>query len=88
MSEAPTPGVSSAAPPVAAAEANGQLIVSLAIVSVLGVLGVGLIIAGCLTGGWATLGTGIGTTIGALANALTAPTGVANAIRAAKPPAP
>jgi len=65
-----------------AADTNGQLIVSLAIVVVLGLVGIGLIIAGCLTKDWSSLAGGIGTVIGALANALTAPTGIANVLRA------
>jgi hypothetical protein len=76
-----------AAPP-AAAETNGQLIVSLTIVIVLGLLGGGLIVAGALGNQWAALAGIIGTIAGALAQALTAPSGIANVLRANTAAAP
>jgi hypothetical protein len=83
MSDQPTPSQGAPARPPAA-ETNGQLIVSLAIVGVLGSVAVGLIVAGCITGKWDQVGTGIGTAIGALATALNAPTGISNMVRAIK----
>lgn len=77
-----TSAPSAGAPPVPAAEANGQLIVSLTIVVILGLMGLGLIVSGVITREWGVLGGGIGTVIGALANALTAPTGIGNVLRA------
>lgn len=77
------------APPTAspppAAEANGQLIVALTTVLILGALGGGLIALGLKTEGAAILGS----IVGALANSLNSPTGVGNVIRTAvatKPP--
>lgn len=69
-----------------AAEANGQLIVALAIVVTMGVLGLALVIAGCVTKQWAVAMGGIGPIVGSLATALNAPTGIANAVRASKAP--
>lgn len=69
---------------VPAADANGQLIVAMAIVAVLGLTSIGLIVAGCITGRWDVLGIPIGTAIGSLATALNAPTGITSALRASK----
>lgn len=69
--------------PVPAAEANGQLIVSLAIVIGLVLLGAGLIVAGCVTKDHGLAWGGVGTIIGALATALNAPSGVTSTVRAA-----
>lgn len=77
MSEPVTP-----TPKPPAADANGQLIVSLAIVLVLGALGGGLILVGMKAEGYAVLGT----IVGALANSLTAPTGIGNVLRSASKP--
>lgn len=71
-------------PAVPAAEANGQLIVALAIVVALGLIALGLIVAGIITGHWDVLAGGIGAAIGAMATALNAPTGISNALRASK----
>lgn len=80
-----TPPVAPVAAPPPAADANGQLIVALAIVIVLGLLGGGLVIAGVLDKtSWAALAGIIGTIAGALAQALTAPSGIGNVIRSAK----
>lgn len=86
----PAPKKADAPPvtPVPAESPNAQLIVALSIVASLGATGIGLIVAGCLTGQWAVLSGGIGTIIGALATALNAPTGIANVLRSAKGPAP
>lgn len=80
MSEPPSPAAPAAADPapIPPADANGQLIVSLAIVVILGGIGVGLIFTGLKTEGAAILGS----IVGALANALTAPTGIGNVLRA------
>lgn len=72
-----TPAVDLPKPP--AADANGQLIVSLATVIILGALGGGLILAGMKTEGAAILGS----IVGALANSLNSPTGIGNVIRGA-----
>lgn len=69
---APTP---TAKPP--AAEANGQLIVALAIV--LGLVAVALLLAHA-----GKNDTAVGAIIGALATALNAPTGIGNVLRANK----
>lgn len=69
-------------PPIPAADANGQLIVSMAIVTILGALGIGLVISAVITKDWTQAGVGLGTIIGVLGNALTAPTGIANVLRA------
>ena len=61
------------APP--AAEANGQLIVALAIV-------VGLVIVAVLLAWQGKNDTAVGAIIGALATALNAPTGIGNVLRA------
>lgn len=79
MSESPTPPPDTTKPP--AADANGQLIVSLAIVGAMTIMGVGLLVAGLISDKWEILGTGVGTLIGALANALTAPSGISNVVR-------
>lgn len=75
-------------PPLPSAETNGQLIVSLAIVAILGFLGLALVVAGVMTGKWDVLAGGIGTVIGALGTALNAPSGIGSVLRAnnAKPP--
>lgn len=74
------PTVTPPAPP--AAEANGQLIVSLATVVILGALGGGLMVGGLKTEGAAILGS----IVGALANSLNSPTGIGNVIRGAVTP--
>ena len=68
--------------PLSGAEANGQLIVALAIVGILALLGVGLLVAGVMTGKWDVLAGGIGTIIGALGTALNAPSGIGSVLRA------
>lgn len=68
------------------AESSNQLVVALAIVGVLGMLGMGLIIGGIMDKNWADLGVGIGAIVGALSNALAAPSGVSSVIRASKTP--
>jgi hypothetical protein len=73
---------------VPAAERNGQLIVSLAIVGVLGLLGGGLIWAGWAMRDKSLASVGVATIIGALSNALTAPSGIGNVIRTAVGPKP
>jgi multisubunit Na+/H+ antiporter MnhG subunit len=70
------------------ADKNGQLIVSSAIVGVLGTLGMGLIVSAVLMKDWTQAGIAIGTIVGALGNALTAPSGIGNVIRSAKTVAP
>jgi hypothetical protein len=75
---------------IPSADANGQLIVSGAIVAVMGVIALALIIAAGITRDWSIAGLAIGTIIGALATALNAPTGITSALRAsaaAKPDA-
>lgn len=75
--------------PPAAAETNGQLIASLAIVAVLGMMGVALVVAGVVTEKWDVLAGGIGAIIGGLSSALNAPSGIGNVLRAnsaSKPP--
>lgn len=67
-------------------ESSNQLIVALSIVAVLGLLGMGLIIGGIIDKNWADLGVGIGAIVGALSNALAAPSGVASVIKASKAP--
>jgi predicted Co/Zn/Cd cation transporter (cation efflux family) len=62
---------------------NAQLIVALAIVAAVTVIALGLIVAGVLTRQWTVFSGGVFTAIGALATALNAPTGVANALAAA-----
>lgn len=74
-----SPGVAQNIP---AADANGQLIVSLAIVVVLGAVALGLIIASAATKDWTFAAGAIGAIIGALATALNAPTGITSALRA------
>jgi len=80
----PASAPAAASAPVPAAEKNGQLIVSLAIVVAMVVIAVGLIIAGAIAKDGASITAGVFTIIGALASALNAPTGVANALRAVK----
>jgi predicted Co/Zn/Cd cation transporter (cation efflux family) len=63
--------------------ANAQLITALTIVAAITVIAVGLIVAGVLTRQWTVFSGGVFTAIGALATALNAPTGVANALAAA-----
>lgn len=76
------------------ADANGQLIVALAIVAVLGLLGLALIVAALVTQDWSSAPAIIGTIVGALATALNAPSGIGNVLRASaaaqpqSPPAP
>lgn len=67
-------------------ESSNQLIVALAIVAVLGLIGVGLIIGGIVNNSWAAVGTGIGAVVGALSNALSAPSGIGSVIKASKAP--
>lgn len=71
-------------PQVPAADKNGQLIVSLAIVAVLGVVALGLIVAAIVTTDWTFAAGAIGAIIGALATALNTPSGITNALRASK----
>lgn len=68
--------------------ADAQLIVALAIVVVLGGIAAGLIVAACITKDWTLAAGAVGTIIGALATALNAPTGIANALRATTPAQP
>lgn len=74
--------------PVPSADKNGQLIVSLAIVVVLGTIAVALIVAAKMTHDWTFAAGAIGAIVGALATALNTPTGTPNALRASKDPAP
>lgn len=67
-----------------AAETNGQLIVALLIVVMLGILGTFMVIAGAITHEWPVLTGGIGTIIGILGTALNTPTGIGNVLRASK----
>lgn len=83
MSDPDTPPAPPAARPPAA-DVNGQLIASTFIVAVLGILGVGLLISACITKDWTQAGVALGAVIGSLGNALTAPTGVGNVLRAGK----
>lgn len=85
MSESPTPAVIvTTEPKPPAADVNGQLIVSVVIVLVLGLLGGGLLLVGYELKDLDKATVGVATIIGALANSLTAPTGVANVLRAGK----
>lgn len=77
MSESQDPAAQAANPP--AAEANGQLIVALTTVLILGGLGGLLMVGGLKTEGAAILGS----IVGALANSLNSPTGIGNVIRGA-----
>lgn len=88
MSEPNATPAPAAATAVPSADANGQLIVSLAIVVVLGLIALALVIAGTMTGKWDVLAGGIGAAIGALATALNAPSGLSNVLRAASTPPP
>lgn len=83
MSEAPNTPPAADPPKVPAAEANGQLIVSLAIVTAMVVIAVGLIVAGAMVKDGTYVTAGVFTIIGALATALNAPSGTSTAIRAA-----
>lgn len=67
-------------------ESTNQLIVAMAIVAVLGLIGLGLIVAGIITKQWSDFGLGIGSIIGALATALNTPSGISKVIAAAKKP--
>jgi flagellar basal body-associated protein FliL len=69
---------------IPAAERNGQLIVSLAIVVVLGVVAIALIIAAMVTKDWTFAAGAVGAIVGALATALNTPSGISNALRASK----
>lgn len=82
MNPTPQPKPAKTKPP--AADVNGQLIVSVMIVVILGLLGVGLLISATLTKDWTQAGVGIGAIIGALGNALNAPSGIGNVLRAGK----
>lgn len=77
-----TPPSSAAVAKIPAADANGQLIVSLAIVVILGCIALGLIVASAATKDWTFAAGAIGAIIGALATALNAPTGITNVLRA------
>lgn len=74
--------------PPAPSRCDAQLIVALAIVVALAIITVSLVAAAAFTNAWDTLGVPIGTAIGALATALNAPSGTANAIKALKGGAP
>jgi len=65
---------------------TGQVLVSLVIVAVMCVIGLGLIVAAALTNNWSTATGGVSTIIGALATALNSPTGISAAIRSMKDP--
>lgn len=65
-----------------AADVNGQLIVSMAIVIVLGGIAVALIVAAGHNKDWTFAAGAVGAIIGALATALNAPTGITNVLRA------
>ena len=62
--------------------ANAQLIVALAIVAAITAISLGLIAAGVVTRQWTVFSGGVFAAIGALATALNAPTGIANALQA------
>jgi hypothetical protein len=62
--------------------ADGQLIVALAIVAAMLLIAVGLMVTAYLLSNWGVASLAVGTIIGALATALNAPTGIANALRA------
>jgi hypothetical protein len=83
-----TPPVTAAPAAVPTEAPNAQLIVSLGIVVVLGLLGLALILAGVYAAYAGKDGTvawaGVGTIVGALATALNAPSGIANMLTAAK----
>ena len=85
MSDPADPGAPPAAP-IPAAEANGQLIVSLAIVGAMVLIAIGLMVTAYLLSNWSVAALAVGTIIGALATALNAPTGITSALRAAQPP--
>lgn len=84
-----TPPDAGVSPAVRSADANGQLIVALAVVVSMVVIAMGLMITAYLLSNWNIAALAVGTIIGSLATALNAPTGIANALRAAstKPPA-
>lgn len=65
---------------------DAQLIVSCAIVGAMTILAAGMIFVAWSLRDWtAASALGVGTIIGALATALNAPSGIASALRAAKP---
>lgn len=80
----PAPDPSPAPVPVPAADKNGQLIVSLAIVVVLGIVAIALIVAAMVTKDWTFAAGAVGAIVGALATALNTPSGISNALRASK----
>jgi len=68
---------------------DAQMVVSLAIVAALALLGGALVLAAYSLHDWNIAAAGgVGTIIGALATALNAPSGVSNALKAAKGDAP
>ena len=67
-------------------KSDSQIVAALAVITVLGLIGIGLIVAGILTKQWGEVSGGIGTIIGSLATALNTPTGVANALKASNAP--
>ena len=67
-------------------KSDSQIVAALAVITVLGLIGIGLIVAGILTKQWGEVSGGIGTIIGSLATALNTPTGVANALKASSGP--
>jgi hypothetical protein len=86
MPPVPTPDPAPAKPP--AADVNGQLITAVLIVLVLGGLGGGMLYVGAQLKDLKEVGLGLGTIIGALANALTSPSGIASVLRASQPAPP
>ena len=80
MSEAAAEAVTDKPP---AAEANGQLIVALAIVVGLVLIAIGIMVDMIITKD-TTMGVALGTTVGILGTALNAPTGIGNVIKQAK----
>lgn len=73
----------SGAPDSPAADRNGQLIASCITLGILGSVGLGLVAVGWQLKDFGDVGTPLGVVVGALANSLTSPSGIANVLRAA-----
>lgn len=83
----PAPAARPHRPPITAQ--TSQVVVSLAIVAAMGLLGVGLIVAGLIhSDKWDAIALPIGTIVGALAVALKTPSGVTAALAESKKPTP
>ena len=65
---------------------NAQLVVALAIVGAMTLVAIAVIVAAAFTHQWGMASTVVSTIVGALAVALNAPTGIANALKAALAP--